>query len=163
PGLARIRWLSLETPPPPRDGLLDLLRSPHLAGLHGLSIRGMCLPDAFLPLVTSLPRLAGLRELFIGGGPDGDVQPDHVAALSRLASLCPLDLWGWQLGEGVRVFWSAAWPCLASLRLRSNRLEGRHLEGIGDGACMPALSSLDLSANSVTQEGAQAIARAVRW
>src|SRR5262249_52969119 len=89
PVLGTIPWLRLEAGNAALEALLD---SPHLRGVHTLTLRHTRLDDAGVRLVAGSPNLQGLRTLDLGDNRFGDSGLASLAAAPHLGQLRTLEL-----------------------------------------------------------------------
>jgi uncharacterized protein (TIGR02996 family) len=161
PGLARVRELEIAQLFLSDEVLLELLASPHLAGLRGLHvIRGRATGAS----LRAAARLPALERLTFNSSIPQPLAAAAVRAVAGMACLRALTLEGWRMADSAaRALWAGNFPALTELRLRDCGIRAGGMEGLGDGSCLPLLEVLDLGNNALGDGGAEALARATRW
>src|SRR5262249_38742170 len=134
-------------------GLLDLLRSPHLAQLERLSVVGDGPSSEFIEGLAGLDTLSLVALELSPRGHDVELSRQALEALAfspRMGRLVELRLDSCRLAQSASVLWRAgALPSLKSLGLTRAGSEADHLTGFGDGPGLPLLEALDLAHNDL--------------
>jgi uncharacterized protein (TIGR02996 family) len=133
------------------DSLPEVLRSPYLGRLAGLTVHGQHTGEPLARAVARSEHLGGLKRLALTRNRLGDDAAEQLALSPKLANLEELDLGENAVGEtGARAL--AASPHLGRLRrleLRGNRLGPAGAEALAGPERLASLERLGLAANEV--------------
>ena len=186
PGLATVRTLNFAGNNLTRDGLRDLLRSPHAAGLKNLSIRSGRLDGQAMAEFESAVSGLQLDSLDVGENVLKAVGAEYIALASCLRGLkalridrCEIPLDGARLFakkakylDGLRVLdvghnhfgptgltalLQRKPAALHTLRVRDNDLHDEGAKVLAESPASETLAELDLSRNDLGNEAAKAL------
>jgi uncharacterized protein (TIGR02996 family) len=133
------------------DSLPEVLQSPYLGRLSGLTVHGQHIGEPLARAVARSEHLAGLKRLALTRNRLGDDAAGQLALSPNLANLEELDLGENEVGEtGARAL--AASPHLGRLRrleLRGNRLGPAGAEALAGSERLASLHRLGLAGNDV--------------
>jgi uncharacterized protein (TIGR02996 family) len=133
------------------DSLPEVLQSPYLSRLVGLTVHGQHTGEPLARAVARAEHLAGLKRLALTRNRLGDDAAEQLALAPNLANLEELDLAENVIGEtGARAL--AASPRLGKLRrleVRSNRFGPAGAEAVAGSERLASLERLGLADNDV--------------
>lgn len=133
------------------DSLPEVLQSPYLSRLSGLTVHGQHTGEPLARAVARSEHLAALRRLALTRDRLGDDAAEQLALAPNLANLEELDLGENEIAEtGARAL--AASPHLGRLRrleLRGNRLGPAGAEALAGSERLASLERLGLAGNEV--------------
>jgi uncharacterized protein (TIGR02996 family) len=141
--------------------LAELAASPLLVRVRSLTLPEHALTPEQVEVLAASPWLAGLQHLDLSEDAVGIAEPAFLAGLHRLKGLRILRLAGNALGDaGLRVLLQGGFGNLRELDLSHNSITDQGLSSLAAAPLLANLEVLNLSRNLIGDEGVRALVRA---